>query len=292
MRFAYYPGCSPQSTTRELDITTRKIAVALEIELVDLKGPACCGSVELRLNDPDLFYAINGRTLAMAESHGLDLLTICNTCQLTLSQANQHLKENNGLLEKTNRVLSEVHLGYGGGVNIKHFLWVLLANVGHEKIKKEIKTPLTGLKVAPFYGCHILRPKKTLGFDDPDNPRSLKDFIQICGADPVDFPGKINCCGFHNLLYEPELAVKLSGKYIKEAKDAGAECMVTPCPLCFTMLDGYQKKANKGSGSQGNLPVFHVPQLLGLAIGMGKDELMLKRNMISADEILRRIGRG
>jgi len=292
MKFAYYPGCSPQSTTRELDITTRKIAMALKIELVDLNGPACCGSVELRLNDPDLFYAINGRTLAMAESQGLDLLTICNTCQLTLSQANQHLKGDIELLEKINRVLSKVHLEYRGGVNIKHFLWVLLADVGHEKIRKEIKMPLTGLKVAPFYGCHILRPKKTLGFDDPDNPKSLKDFIQICGAEPVDFPGKTKCCGFHNLPYEPELAVKLTGKYLKEAKDAGADCMVTPCPLCFTMLDGYQKKACKTSGFQIALPVFHFPQLLGLAMGMGKDQLMLKKNMVSADEVLFRIGRG
>lgn len=196
------------------------------------------------------------------------------------------------MLEKINRVLSKVHLEYKGGVNIRHFLWVLLADVGYEKIRKEIKMPLTGLKVAPFYGCHILRPKKTLGFDDPDNPKSLKDFIQICGAEPVDFPGKTKCCGFHNLPYEPELAVKLTGKYLKEAKDAGAECMVTPCPLCFTMLDGYQKKAYKTSGFQIALPVFHFPQLLGLAMGMGKDQLMLKKNMVSADEILFRIGRG
>jgi succinate dehydrogenase / fumarate reductase cytochrome b subunit len=292
MRLAYYPGCSPQSTTSELDATARKIALALQIELADLNGAACCGSVELRISDPDLFFAINARTLAMAESQGLDLLTICNTCQLTLSQTNQHLKEDVRLLERTNRVLSTIHLQYRGGVNIKHFLWVLLADVGRERIRKEIRTPLTGLKVAPFYGCHLLRPKKSLGFDDPDNPKSLQDLIHICGAEPVDFAGKIECCGFHNLPYDPELAVRLTGKYLKEARDAGAACIVTPCPLCFTMLDGYQEKADKILGFHVNLPVFHVPQLLGLAMGFGKDELMLKRNIISTNEILRKIGRG
>jgi succinate dehydrogenase / fumarate reductase cytochrome b subunit len=290
MRFGYYPGCSPQSTTRELDVTTRKIAEALGIELVDLNGAACCGSVELRVSNAELFYGINGRTLAMAEDQGLDILTICNTCQLTLSQANQHLQENSKLLEKTNRILSEVNLEYKGGVNIRHLLWVLLADLGHEKIKKGIKRPLTGLKVAPFYGCHILRPKKELGFDDPDNPKSLEDLIQICGAEPIDFLGKTRCCGFHNLPYEPELAVKLTGKYLIEARNAGAECIVTPCPLCFTMLDGYQEKANNSFGFHVNLPVFQVPQLLGLAMGMEEDELMLKRNMISVNEILHKVG--
>ena len=291
MKFAYYPGCSPQTTTRELDFSTRKIAKALEIELEDMNGAACCGSVELRSNDPDLFYAINGRTLAIAESKGLDLLTICNTCQLTLSQANKSLKNDDKLRDNINRILSEVNLRYSGGVDVKHLLWVLLENVGPEKIKKEIKTPLTGLKVAPFYGCHILRPKEILRFDDPDDPRSLEDFIQMCGAEPVDYSGKIKCCGFHILPYNPELAVKLTGKYLKEAGDAGAQCMVTPCPLCFTMLDGYQSQAGKQLGYQFNLPVFHLPQLLGLAMGMGKDELMLKRNMIAVDEILHKIGR-
>lgn len=292
MKFAYYPGCSPQSTTREVDVVTRNIAKVLEIELVDLNGPACCGSVEMRVNDPNLFYAINARTLAMAESQGLDLLTICNTCQLVLGQANQALKKDSELLGKINQALSAVHLKYSGGVKIKHLLWILLKDVGPERIKRKLKMLLTGLKVAPFYGCHLLRPKEDLGFDDPDDPKSLEDFIRICGGAPVDFPGKIKCCGFHNLPYDPRLAVALTGKYLQEASEAGADCMVTPCPLCFTMLDGYQTEAKNSLGVQVNLPVFHLPQLLGLAMGMGKDELMLKRNMVSIDGILRKIGRG
>jgi succinate dehydrogenase / fumarate reductase, cytochrome b subunit len=290
MKFAYYPGCCPQTTTRELDVSTRKIAMRLGIDLVDLNEAACCGSVELRLNDPDLFYATNGRTLAMAEAQGLDILTVCNTCELTLAQANKTLKEDHELLNKTNRALSTVHLKYSGGVSVKHLLWILLSDVGPAKIKKEIKKPLTSLKVAPFYGCHILRPKEILGFDDPDNPRSLDDFIQLCGAEPVDYLGKTKCCGAHIHGYKPELALTMTGKYLKQARDAGAQCMVTPCPLCFCMLDGHQKQANKKLGFHFNLPVFHLPQLLGLAMGMGEDELMLKRHMVSAHELLCQIG--
>jgi succinate dehydrogenase / fumarate reductase, cytochrome b subunit len=290
MKYAYYPGCSPQSTTHELDVVTRKIAKALGIELVDLNGPACCGSVEMRVNDPDLFYTINARTLAMAERQSLDILTICNTCQLALTQANQSLKKNGELLDKINQTLSKLHVKYSGGVEVKHLLWILLTDVGPEKIKNKIKFPLTGLKVAPFYGCHILRPKEALGFDDPDAPNSLEDIIRICGGTPVDFPGKIKCCGFHNFPYDPMLAITLTGKYLEEASIAGANCMVTPCPLCFTMLDGYQREINQKLSSPVNLPVFHLPQLLGLAMGMRKDELMLKRNMVSPEALLRKIG--
>jgi len=291
MKFAYYPGCSPQSTTRELDVVTRKIAKALDIELVDLTEAACCGSVELRINDPDLFYAINARTLAMAESRGLDILTICDTCQLILSQANHSLKRNNELLDKVNQALGKVDLQYYGGVEVKHLLWILLKDVGPDNIKKVVKYPLTGLNVAPFYGCHLLRPKEALGFDDPDDPKSLEDFIRICGGKPIDYPGKVKCCGFHNLPYDPKLAMTLTGKYLEEARHAGANCMVTPCPLCFTMLDGYQQEANQTLGTQVNLPVFHLPQLLGLAMGMRKEELMLERNMVSPEGVLRSIGR-
>ena len=162
----------------------------------------------------------------------------------------------------------------------------MLADIGEKNLKKKVVKPLSRLKVAPFSGCHLLRPKEVLGFEDPDKPTSLERLIRICGAEPIDYPGKIKCCGFHNLPYEPDLAVDLTGKYLKEAQESGANCMVTPCPLCFTMLDGYQKEAVKRLKTPLDLPVFHVPQLLGLAMGMDNKELMLGRNMISPKAIL------
>lgn len=292
MKFAYYPGCSPQSTTAELDHVTRKLAEILEIELVELEGASCCGTVELRLRNPDLFRALNTRTLAMAEKLGLNILTLCDTCQLNLAQVNKELREDQKLSVRTNEVLSEINLKYTGTVEAKHFLWVLLEDVGTQKLRERITNPLSPLKIAPFYGCHILRPKEVLGFENPDRPTSLERLIRICGADPVDYPGKTKCCGFHNLPYDRNLALELTGKYLKEAKEEGADCMVTPCPLCFTMLDGYQKEADKRLGAKLDLPVFHVPQLLGLAMGMDGKEMMLRRSMVSPARLLQKLDRG
>jgi succinate dehydrogenase / fumarate reductase cytochrome b subunit len=292
MKFAYYPGCSPKSTTSELDHATRALAERLEIELVELEGASCCGTVEIRSRNLDLFIALNARTLAMAEQQGLDMITICDTCQLNLAHTNKQLKEDQGLLDKTNERLSALNLRYGGSIEVRHFLWVLLHDIGPQRLKDKVARPLSSLRVAPFYGCHILRPKEVLGFDDPDRPSSLESLIQICGAEPVDYLGKTKCCGFHNLPYDQNLALELTAKYLMEAKEKGAHSLVTPCPLCFTMLDGYQRKAEKHIKTRLDLPVFHMPQLLGLALGMGGKELMLRRNIVSPTRILRKLGHG
>lgn len=290
MKFAYYPGCSPKSTTSELDNTTKKIAEKLDIELVELKEASCCGSVEVRLRNPDLYHALNARTLAMAEKLGLNILTICATCQLNLAEVNKNLRESHELLERTNEVLSKVNLSYNGGVEVKHLLWVLLEDVGVEKLRDKVVKPLASVKVAPFYGCHILRPKEILRFDDPYNPTSLESFIRTCGAEPVHYSGKTKCCGFHILFVNEKLATKMSAQHLKEAKDNGAECVVTPCPLCHTTLDAYQTVANKELNIKLDLPVFHLPQLLGLALGMDSKELMLSKHMVSLKNILDKIG--
>ena len=290
MKFAYYPGCSPKSTTPELDNTMKKIAEKLDIELVELKEASCCGSVEARLRNPDLYHALNARTLAMAEKLGLNILTICATCQLNLAEVNKNLRESHELLARTNEVLSKVNLSYNGGVEVKHLLWVLLEDVGVEKLRDKVVKPLASVKVAPFYGCHMLRPKEILRFDDPYNPTSLESFIRTCGAEPVDYSGKTKCCGFHILFVNEKLAAKMSGQHLKEAKDNGAECVVTPCPLCHTTLDAYQTVANKESNIKLDLPVFHLPQLLGLALGMDSKELMLSKHMVSPKNMLDKIG--
>jgi len=288
MNVAYFAGCSPQSTTKELDASTRRTAQALGFQLKELREATCCGSVELKLNNDDLFYSLNARTLAMAERESDILMTVCNTCQLMLSQANRRLKADGEMRERANRVLAGMGLKYEGRVEVKHYLWLLLNDLGLERLAERISKPASGLKVAPFYGCHILRPKEALGFEDPDEPHSLEDLINLMKAVPVDYPGKIKCCGFHNLPYDKDLAIALTGQYLLEAKKAGAECLVTPCPLCFTMLDGYQAEAEKKLKTIINLPVFHLPQLIGLALGLDPEALMLGRNMVPVGGVLSR----
>jgi succinate dehydrogenase / fumarate reductase cytochrome b subunit len=292
MKYAYYPGCSPKSTTSELDHITRKIAQELEMDLVELREASCCGTVEIRLRDPDLFFALNARTLAMAENQGLDVVTICATCQLNLAQSNKQLMENEEVLERTNKRLERIQLKYNGAIHVRHFLWVLLQDIGAPRLQEKITAPLSSLRVAPFYGCHILRPQEVLGFDDPDRPSSLDDLIRICGAEPVDYSGKTKCCGFHNLVYDQDTALSLTGRCLAEAREKAADCLVTPCPLCFTMLDGFQKRAEKPRRAKSRLPVLHVPQLLGLAMGMDREQLMFKKHFISPMDLFRKIGRG
>jgi len=288
MNVAYFAGCSPQSTTKELDASTRRTAQALGFQLKDLREATCCGSVELKLNNADLFHTLNARTLAMAERESEVLMTVCNTCQLMLSQANKRLKEDGEVREKANRILAGMGLKYEGRVEVKHYLWLLLSDLGLERLAERISKTASGLKVAPFYGCHLLRPKEALGFEDPDEPHSLEDVIGILEAMPVNYPGKTKCCGFHNLPYDKELAIALTGRYLLEAKKAGAECMVTPCPLCFTMLDGYQPEAEKRLKTSINLPVFHLPQLIGLALGLDPEALMFGRHIVPVGGLLGR----
>jgi succinate dehydrogenase / fumarate reductase cytochrome b subunit len=292
MKLAYYPGCSPKSTTAELDRVTRRIAKSLEIQLLELEEASCCGAVELRPKNEDLYLALNARTLAMAEQLGLDILTVCATCFLNLTQVNKKLREDGQQLEKINTVLSKVNLKYQGGVEVKHLLWVLLHDVGAETLRKKIVKPLKPLRVAPFYGCHMLRPKELLGLENPENPTSLDTVIRLCGAEAVEYRGKTQCCGFHTLPYQQRLTVKMSARYLREAKDRGSDCIITPCPLCFTVLDGFQSLMSKELNRNLDLPIFHLPQFLGLAMGMNEEELMLSKNIISPKPILRRLGMG
>jgi len=290
MKRAYYPGCSPKSTTREADYVSRKVITRFGVELVELEGAACCGAGEIRSTHPDIFSSLNARTLAMAEKLGLDVITICATCQLNLAEVNKRIKEDQKVSDHVNQILSECDMKYGGGVEVKHLLWFLLDEIGPAKIVSEISRPLSSLRVAPFYGCHMLRPVELLGFDDPDSPTSLKRFIEICGAEAVDCDGKTKCCGFHNVASNSKLACQLTGSYLEEATAMQADCIVTPCPLCFTMFDGYQKESGKLLGKTFHIPVFHIAQLLGMAMGMTWRDLMLERHIISPKGLFEKLG--
>lgn len=291
MKLAYYPGCSPKSTTRESDYVSRNVAHRLGIELVELKGAACCGTTEMRLTNPDLFASLNSRTLAMAETLGLNIITICATCQLNLAEVNKRFKEESAFSDTVNRILSECDMHYNGGVVVKHLLWFLLDDLGPDKLNTQISLPLKSLRVASFYGCHMLRPSNLLGFDDPDKPTSLERLISICGADPVDTKGKTQCCGFHNVAFNTDLACELTGRYLEEVAREQADCVVTPCPLCFTMLDGYQRESGKRLGKRFDIPIVHISQLLGMAMGMTWKELMFQKHITPPKDVFKKLGR-
>jgi succinate dehydrogenase / fumarate reductase cytochrome b subunit len=279
MKYALFMGCTPYGATPELKISLEAVAKKLNIELIELKEASCCGATHLQDFDDFLSLVLNARNLAYAEKLNADLVTICNTCQLVLSQAAARLNNDAKLLANVNEKLCEVGLFYSGKTSVRHFLYVLQEDYGFHNLP--IVKPLSGKKIAPFYGCHNLRPSKLGSGDDPFRPRALDDLIRALGAIAVDYPLKNDCCGFHTQLQASETSYKLSGGAMAQASDFGADWIVTPCPLCQLSFDAEQTNAARAIKRPLNIPAFHLPQLIGLALGLSESELGLNKNIVA-----------
>lgn len=289
LKFALYPGCAAKGATPELYQSTMAIVGRLGIEVVELAASSCCGAGVVTEAEPDVALALNARNFAQAERLGLDVMTICGTCQGVMGAANKRLKNEPGLLDRINRLLEPDGIAYRGTIQVKHLLWIVVREIGVRQLGMQVVKSLQGLRIAPFYGCYILRPSWDLGFDDPENPASLEQVIRALGGEAVAYAGRTKCCGFPIILEKEAVAMAMSGANMKEAKDQGADCMVTPCPLCHMSLDIYQDRAGQAVNTQLNLPILHLPQLLGLAMGIPSKELGLARHLIPVDSIVRRI---
>ncbi len=287
MKYAYYPGCAAEAIMKEADETTRQVARILGIELIDMKNATCCGAGCLDEANLELSYVINARIFAIAESMGFNsIMTICSTCLQTMTKINQELQSDPELLERVNKILRKTGTEYRGNVQMTHLLWVLVKDYGLDNVKKHVKRPLNMLNVAAFYGCHTLRPAEILGYEDPRNPKSLDLLIKALGGKTVDYRGKTRCCGFHTLLVNERASLKAGGKRLQEAKDKGADCMVTPCPLCDVSLDVYQSEAEKLYQKKTQLPVFNLSQLIALALGVDVSDLSFRKHLVSPKKII------
>ncbi|MDH3769978.1 MAG: CoB--CoM heterodisulfide reductase iron-sulfur subunit B family protein [Nitrospirota bacterium] len=293
MNYAFFPGCVSKGACPELYQSVMQVYPKLGIDLEEMTTASCTGAGVLQEKDLKLGDALNARTFAMAEQQGLPIMTICSTCQGVMSQANHRLTTRPKYLQEINQILQEEGLHYRGTTTIKHFLWILLEDVGEDALRKQITKPLTGLRAAPFYGCYIQRPTEALDFEEhPDRGKSLERIIEILGAEVVDFPGKTRCCGFPILTINKINSLSMVATHTQDAKSHGADIMVTPCPLCHLNLDGMQSQAATQHNTSINLPILHLPQLLGLAMGMDPKTLGLKRNLISPVLTLAKIGIG
>lgn len=291
MKYAYYPGCVAKSSAPELYNSTALVAEKLGFELVELTEASCCGAGVVNEGDPFLDIILNARTFAMAEKLGLDILTICSTCQGVMRQVKWQLDNDPKLFTRTNETLAKINMQYSGKVKIKHLLWTLIEDYGLSKLKQQTVRPLRDLKVAPFYGCYILRPVEALQFENHEKPSSLEKVIKILGGEPVPYDGETKCCGFPILFVQRETAFEMAGNYICNAQRAGADFMVTPCPLCHISLDTYQRKALKQVQikSSIHLPIMHFSQLIGLAIGVRFEKLGFSKHMVSMVKALREL---
>jgi len=286
MKYAYFPGCVALDSCKELDVATREVAKDLGIELVELTEASCCGAGNLQEKNPEAALVLNARTLGMAQEKGLDLLTVCGSCQLYLARSREAL-ENPETRERVNRALAKVGRRYDGGVKVKHLLQVLLEDIGPRKLAGHVRRPLGDLAVGAYYGCHLLQAPGTDAFEDPEDPQGIERLVGILGGSPVSYAGRTACCGFHVLTVRRDLAVRMSATGLIEAKRAGAKVLATPCPLCHLVLDVYQKKAAKAAGEPLDVPILHLSQLVGIALGIDLEKLGVSRHMVSMESVTR-----
>jgi len=291
LKYAYFPGCVAQGAARELYMSTAALTQALGIELVELKKASCCGSGTFKEDSQLLEDTVNARNIALAEQLKLPLLTHCSTCQGVIGHVDERLKEKqqtdtayvdqvNGLLQK------EGCSPYRGSTEVKHLLWALVTDYGLDAVKARVTRSLTGLKCAAFYGCYLLRAQKSIPYDDPLRPESMEDVFRAIGATPIYYKGRTQCCGWPLASYATTQSFQMAGNHIQEALTAGADCLVTPCPLCHLNLDSRQPEVEKVIGHRLGLPVLHLPQLIALALGISPEKLGLDRHIVSTRSLL------
>ena len=283
--YTYFPGCSSSDGgAKAYGWSTQAVSKILDMELIELDDWNCCGSTPYNSVDELASLCLSARTLALAEKRGLDLVTPCSSCYITLNRANSHLKEYPQVKAKVDEALAAGNLEYHGTVRVRHLLDVLVNDIGYNEISSKVQRNLSGLKIAPYYGCQVVRPR--FGFDHPEFPQSLDKLIASLGGEPVPFPLKSRCCGGSLIISEESLALDLIKKLFSSALSNGAECLITVYPLCQTNLDAYQSRVNKKFKTSFNLPILFFTQLMGMAFGLGEEDLGLKTCIVSAKTVL------
>ncbi len=287
MRLAYWPGCVSRGFTPELHGSMALVAERLDIELVELDRANCCGAGVIAEHNQELADTLNARTFALAQGTGLAMMNICSTCQGAQSECQQRLDADSAYRAHINEALAEEGLEYArdkDGFTNKNFLWVLVEDYGLDRLRALVKRPLSGLRVGPFYGCYVIRPRSRIGYDrHPERDLYLEQLIEVLGGQPVDYDGARKCCGFPVITMNRETSLRQAGTHIQDALDAGADCLVTPCPLCHLNQDMQQPEAAKVTGRELGLAVLHLPQLVGLALGFEPKELGMGKHIASTE---------
>ena len=282
--YSYYPGCSAEATAVGLGLSAEAIAKPLDMELIELEGWTCCGSTPYGSLDEMESIVVAARNLALAEKTGLDLVTPCSSCYVTLNKARIQLEDHPHLMAQVNEALAVANLEYHGNLRIRHLVDVLVDDITPEVIASKVQQGLDGLKVAPYYGCQLVRPH--YGTDDTEFPHSLDRLVECLGAEAVPYPLKARCCGGALIISEENLALGLIRKLLDNAVENGAQCIVTPCPLCQTNLDAYQSRVNRKFKTNYNLPVLFISQLIGLTLRLDPMSLGLNTNIVSPSWVL------
>jgi len=291
LKYLMFLGCAIPYRVSAFEISARKVLGKLGVKLVEMPEFNCCG-LPLDPVSHETMLVLAARNLALAEREGLDIITLCPGCAGTLKKVNKMLKEDDALRAKVNEHLKESCLEYNGAVNAKHFMQVLIEDVGLEKVKNAVVCPLSMIQVAEHNGCHILRPKEYIGFDDPEDPKTLKTLIEATGAKCLDYKDETLCCGAPSVGVNDKIALQLARDKLSNMKAVEAEAMVTICPFCHIMYDTNELRIEKMFSEAYGIPVLHYPQLLGLAMGMKPEELAFNELRVDSSKLLKHVCEG
>lgn len=283
-KFALFPGCLMPTEQYAYELSLRETLPALGIELVDVEDFSCCGEPMKSVNQLLTLY-LSARNLAIAQKHQLDVFVPCAMCHLALTECQHILEENPVMKERINGMLQAEGLEYSGKPLIVHTVDLLYDHVGIQKIKEHVKKPLTGLKLAAHYGCHILRPSEIGRPDDSENPQKIEGILKSLGAEPMNYPSKLDCCGAPLLANLPESALTKTGQKLQVIQELGIHGLVDVCPWCHKMFDNRQIKAGETIAVKLEVPVLYLTQLLGLAIGISPEKLGLELNLSPVEKI-------
>ncbi len=295
MKYSYYPGCSLEHNAIAYHDSAMAIARPLGIQFAEIDDWNCCGAIEYIAVHLLPSYALVARNLAMAsrqQDTNKQIVAPCSACYLNLSKVDTYMGKSPDLSEKVNTALAEGGLSYkAGDIRVRHLLDVITKDVGYEAVKAKVTRALTGLRVAPYYGCVVVRPGFQEQIDDPEYPMSLDTLMQALGATVVDFPLKAHCCGGHMTQISQDTALELIRRLLKNASDYDADVIVTLCPMCQLNLDAYQESVNRHFKTDFNIPILYFTQLIGLALGIDAKELGIGKEFIDARPALAKIGK-
>ena len=289
-KYAYFPGCSLEKMAQSYHMSTMETTRKLDIELQELDDWNCCGATAYFHVDEILAYTLTARNLAMAEKAGLDLVAPCSACYKNSYFTNKNLKQDPDLADHINYALEEDDLSFSGSIAVHHLMEVYVHDVGLEEIKAKVSHPLKGLRVAPYYGCQIVRPRKD--HEDIENPKFFEDLLSAVGAEPIDYPGRLRCCGGSLILTSRDAALNMVYILLQSAVDHGATVIATACPLCQVNLECYQQQVNQEYGTNFSVPVLYFTQLVGLAFGVPPKRLGIGKELVSTEEVLSYIEEG
>ena len=286
MKYAYYPGCSAECNAAAYEVSTQAVSKALGFELVELDDWNCCGATEFFSQDELTASAVVARNLALVDPKMDQLVAPCAACYLNLAKTDKLMSDNPAMNDKINQALAAGSLHYEAGrVRVRHLLDVIYRDFGEEKIRAKVVRPLTGLRIAPYYGCQVVRPIK--GVDNPEYPMQMDEIFTWLGAEVVHYPVKAHCCGGHMTQISEPQAFELIRRLLQSAVDYNADMILCMCPMCQLNMDGYQSRVSRFFNTDFRMPIIYFTQMLGVAFGIDPKQLGFGKELVAAEPVLK-----